>query len=260
MVSTPLGLMYRSDRGIELLDRSLTVVPIGADIQDTLDAYPEVMAATVVPHQDVVIFECCESVSGGQASGNGVSLVFDLTIKGWVSIDKKRISGAATSHPAQDACVLLYNGRERYAWVDTSGRVYVESDDYLESDGTMVVKTWESAWLKSAGLSGEQQVDKVIVLGERHTSHGLSVSLGYDYASAYTHTRSFSDGELDALARQWVDVATGKNRRGQAIRVKLVDATPSVGTLGSGRGGTWLGLTFEGEPRPGGKRTATGQR
>ena len=38
---------------------------------------------------------------------------------------------------------------------------------------------------------------------------------------------------------------------GQAIRVRITDATPTTGSVGTGRGATWLAMTFDITPREG---------
>ena len=87
--TTALGIFFQSERGIEILTRALAVEWIGADVDNTADAYPVCTSITVEPLSNVVLVELAASESAGAVSGAGRTLVFDLALKAWVSQDRR---------------------------------------------------------------------------------------------------------------------------------------------------------------------------
>jgi len=124
VVVTSAGVFFLSERGVELLNRSGSVVWIGEQILRTLALFPVVTSAVLDDRNGLVRFSLAASESGGRASGNGRDVVFDLTIGKWISSDRK--TGAAAQEASQDACIVEVAGVRRYAWLSTSGIVYVE--------------------------------------------------------------------------------------------------------------------------------------
>lgn len=261
IVTTGIGTFFQSERGLELLTRGHTVTPIGDKIQVTLAAYPIVTSAVLDTRNGLVRFSLAETVTSGVVGTNGVDVIFDLTRGSWVSRDIRR--GSVPEEAAQDALMAYLEGAWRYTWVATNGYLYYERDAddasaHLDASA-WVVKKATTPWIHLSGIHGEHFVDQVLVLGKRITDHDLTISIAYDYSDSYTSTKTFTAAQIGALAREWL-VKEIAQTTSNAIRVELVDDSPTSGTVGTGAGGTWLAVTVNGAQHRGPKRTTAAQR
>jgi hypothetical protein len=261
IVVTSAGVFFQSHRGIELLDRGGSVSFIGAQVQETMAAYPVVAAAVLDDRNGLVRFSLAEGESGSRVTGNGRDLVFDLTIGQWQSVDDK--TGSTAHEASQSAAMITIAGVSRYAWLGTDGVVHYERD---EDDGSAcldgsywVTKRAVTPWVAIAGRNGEQFIDQVLLLAKRVTDHDLTVSVAFDYSDSYTTSKPFTAAQVSALAREWL-VAEILQTTSQAVRIKIEDATPSSGIVGTGEGASWVALTLNGQPHRGPKRSSGAQR
>lgn len=258
VLTTRIGTFFQSARGIELLTRGNVVQPIGDKIQDTLASYPVVAAAVLDAEHGLAIFSLAASRTDGVVSASGRDIVFDLDLGVWISRDAK-VGNAAS----QDACVAYVEDAWRYCWLDDDGTVYYRrssGDASAHLDGaTWVTQKAITSWAHIAGLNGEQFIDQVLLLAKRVTGHDLTIALAFDYSDTFTSIKTFTAAQIAALARQWL-VKEVEQTTSNAIRVSIEDATPSSGSVGSGRGATWVCLTLNGLPHRGPKRTSGAQR
>ncbi len=252
---TALGTFFQSDRGIEILTRAQSVDWIGENVQDTATAYPVVTAATVDPASCTVLIECAATQTAGLVTGAGRTLVYDLSLRTWVSIDRRRSYTSVADKPSQAACLVWTGTSYRYAWMDTTGRVYTESTGHLEADESMVCKRAISANVKAAGLQGHQHVNAAMLLAKYHTPHDLNVSFAYDYSSTYKTPRLYTAAQLLAISAVMPNMQLSNTLhddvRCESVRVQLQDVTPSSGSVGTGQGATWIALAFEVVPQTG---------
>jgi hypothetical protein len=230
VVITPLGTFYQGATGLQLLNRKREVQaePFGARVQTTLATYPTVVAATVHPSGGYVLFWC----TNGSTSAR---IVYDYT-KNEFAVDTSSLFGAFASAAVKGSTV----------WWMNATNLYKESADYLDA-GAWVTRTVELADFHPTGVQGLMKFLRLKLLGERFTSHGLTVDFAKDYAASYFDTRSYSDAELDALPLEQADFSP-KDARAQAMRVKITDTTPSTGALGTGQGGDLVAFSMDFDP------------
>lgn len=258
IVATSLGIFFQSRRGIELLTRSGSVVWIGEAIQRTLASYPVVSSAVLDDVNGLVRFSLSQSESAGLVTGDGRDAVYDLTLQTWVSVDNK--TGTYEYEASQDARTVKVQGTWRYAWLATDGTVRYER---LSSDGSAYLdgSTWVSmvaatAWFKASGLQGNQQLNRLLLLANKSTDLNLSISLAYNYESSFRTARTFLHSEIASLLSSGWPITQLKHdphddAECQSVRVYITDDTPTAGSVGSGKGATWLGLTLDITPKPG---------
>ncbi len=257
IVVASLGIFFQSERGIELLGRGGAVSWIGEAVQDTLASYPVISAAVLDDRHGLVRFSLAASESSGRVSGNGRTLVFDLALNAWQSVDT--ITGAGANEASQDAAMLYVSGSWRHGWLGTDGTVYYErlsTDGSAHLDGsTWVTMIAETGWLKLGGIQGKHHVNKVLLLARKSTRADLSTYLTYDYGTTaktvYTRAANDLDTLSTALERIQVEHQLHDEAEGQSVKVKFQDATPTGGTVSTGKGATWIAITFEGTPRQG---------
>lgn len=251
------GVIFQSDRGIELLTPSLQVQWIGQKVQGTLRTYPVVTSAVFDAVNGYAYITC--TTSDGTT---GVTLVYDPVFQVWESIDKVYQNSTATA-PATSACLAPVSGVPRYHRLYSGTVSRMSTSSYLDGSQWVTMKV-ETAWLKAAGLQGEQHVDRALFLGQKSTDHDLTISAGYNYVSSYPQTRTWSHTQVTSnvtdLSREQLELVSSNNARCQSVRFKIEDATPTSGTVGTGRAATWLGLSVETSPRPGRAKLPTSSR
>lgn len=264
------GTFFRSSRGYELF-RQGSITPVGDLVQDTIADFPNVTSAIFDARLGLVRISLANYINadgsveqyhapgeGGSPSwGGGRDVVFDTILAVWVSVDRKR--GSTVDQASQDAAMVTLDGEPTYAWLSADGVVYRDGADFMDS-GNWVAMSAETGWVRIAGMQGEQFIDRILLLARSVTAHDLTIEIAYDYATTYAKTRTFTSTQMAALVREWLDAEVNQTTS-QAIRVRITDATPSGSeAIGSGEGGKWIDLTFNGQPHRGAKRTSGAQR
>ncbi len=117
----------------------------------------------------------------------------------------------------------------------------------------------ETNWLHIAAIQGEQNLDRILFLCERHTGHDFKVTIYFDYSTSSSSVKTFSAATIASLGRQWLDREVTQATH-QAVKVVVEDVTPSSGSVGTGQGSTWVAMSFNGEPHQGARRTTATQR
>lgn len=269
IVSTSSGTFYQSTRGIELINRSGGNEWIGERVQRTLADFPVITSAVLdiaAGTGPYVRFTLAEAISAGVVSGEGRDLIFDLSLRGWISVDDK-IGTASSAHEAsQDAAYIYAAGAWRYGWLGVDGVVHYEraaNDASAHLDGsTWVAMAAETAWFKASGIQGKQALNQVLILARKATDCELSVSLSYNFEETFRAARTWSWDEVSALLIAGWPITQLKHEphddaECQAFRIRLEDAESSipesgpVPTTGSGKGAKWLALTMDVTPQTG---------
>jgi hypothetical protein len=156
IVLTPQGLMFQSDKGIWLLDRSLQTSYIGAPVE----AYNtnEVVSAQTIPGTNEVRFYL----------DNKTILVYDFYYGQW---------GSRTNLNAISA--TLYNGKDTY--LSNLGNIYQETiGSYLDGSTPVLIK-FRTSWISLAGIQGLERFYEMYLLGEYFTPFKLNVQIAYDF-------------------------------------------------------------------------------
>ena len=156
VVLTPMGLMYKSAKGIYLLDRSLQAKYIGADVA----AYNSqtITSATLVPTQNQVRYNL----------GDATQLVYDYYMQAW---------SVRPLLSAVDATVL----DDQYFYAEATGRVLAETPGVYSIAGEGYSLKVGTSWLTAAGVSGLQRVYGMMLLGTWKSPHKLRITVYYDY-------------------------------------------------------------------------------
>ncbi len=166
IVSFPFGLLFKSQKGIYILDRSLQVNYIGAKVE----AYNQfsVVSARLVANTNQVRF----------ILSNGQSLVFDYFVNTW---------SVFTNQAAVDS--VVHNSS--YYRLKSNGQVLKENALFSDN-GDFISMKLVTTWLGLGVLQGFQRVYKALLLGEFFSAHNLSVSFAYDFNSTLFQTTVFT--------------------------------------------------------------------
>ena len=162
-VFTPMGIFFKSSKGIYLLTRSLGLEYKGASAEDYNSL--TIMDSDVVANQDQVRF----------LTSDGDTIVYNYILDRWCTFDNHR--GLASRVVG-----------DNYYYLNTSGDgnlVYKEVVDKFDDNGNPVEINLETGWISFAGVQGYQRIYKMLVLGEYKTNHSLKVKIAYDFDEEY---------------------------------------------------------------------------
>lgn len=241
LATSDAGTFFVSERGIELLTRSMQVAWIGEAIEDTLAAYPDVASILVEPLSSLVRFLLVDDIDTPTACRLAV---YDMNNKSW---EVRTLPAVAV-----DQC--LHDGV--WHFLAATGQVYQETAASYLDGSTWRTASLETAWI-SMGLLQDQHTWSAHLLFEQHTDHDLTVEVAYNHDDSTWTTQGTYDSDEVAASDGQIEIRPA-NARARAIKLRISDATPTgtANTVGTGRGSTWIGLAVDIAPRVGGTKGA----
>lgn len=265
VVNTPLGVMYQSVRGLELVSADLGVQFLGKRVAGTTKTFPICTSAVFCEDSSTVRFTFTSSEAAPN-SGNGAIVLYDIRRDRWAvhsvmcgmtrgNVPNAPMQGAAW-HPVLGYCAT-HNDSSAAALIYRENTV-ADPTPWLDFGTYFVPLQVQMAWIKSGDLVGWQKVRRVRPLTQYFDAHGLSCQFDYDY-NAGAEVHSFTSAQVAVFANP----ATGfemvkfipKSGRCSAIGVTLTTVAPtSPQVLGSGRGAGFTGVALEIHQEKGGYR------
>lgn len=218
VVLTPTGLMFKSDKGIYLLDRNLQASYLGAAVE----GYNQfnVISAQLIPNTTQVRF----------LLSNGIYLMYDYFYKHW-----------ATFSPPAGISDCIFQGQHTY--VDASGIVYKEAPaTYYDGINTPVLMSFTSAPFNLTNISGYERFIDFLFLANYISPHQLALSVAYDY-QAPSQFQTITPNPLNIY--QWRVHA--KRQLCQSFQLALQEIY--TGTLGASFSMSGFTLNYEGQGR-----------
>lgn len=171
VVKTDQGLYFQGNRGILLLDRSLTVRYVGSPVE----AYraDTVTGSVLVPAQNQVRF----------VTDNDVTLIYDYLLNQWSTYD--------------------YGGTSAAAWnlttpvvMTSSGVVRQEVSEQVTDNGDGIGMTYRTAWLKPAQMAqGYARVWQMELIGNYLGEHVLYIDIFIDYETQPVATLTWTPAD-----------------------------------------------------------------
>jgi hypothetical protein len=174
IVFIPSGLIFQSNKGFWLLDRSLNTSYIGAAVEDynALDC----LSAVNVPATNQVRF----TMSGG------ITLIYDYFFQQW---------GTFTGIPAISS--TLYG--DLHTYLNSSGEVFQESPGTYLDGSRPVLMSFTTAWFHLADVQGLQRAYFFQLLGKYLSPHKLFLQIAYDYNDSPTQSLTITPENGSAL-------------------------------------------------------------
>lgn len=162
IVLTPVGLMFKSAKGIYILDRGRSVSYVGA-LAEAFNSQT-IRRATVMPDRSQVVF----------LTEDGTTLLYDFLFQQWSTF---------TNHEGKDSAVV--NGR--YHYLRNDDRVYRETPGEYSDNGTRITLRIETAWIHlQEHLQGFQRFNRALLLGTRKSAHQLRMQYKLDYLTHWS--------------------------------------------------------------------------
>ena len=192
IVSIPDGLMFKSNKGIYLLDRSLNLSYIGYPVEDFNSE--EIVGTSSIIDKHVVLFLTANR-----------TLAYDYLAKKWSYWTTK---GRA-----------LATYKKLPVYLDSIYRVqYQNTSSYLD-DTTRYSMKLVTPWIKLQGIQNYQRIYKLMILGTFYSAHTLTVKSYYDYSD--TELSTYNIAPLIGDDRYQYDVSIIK-QKGQSMKFEIV--------------------------------------
>lgn len=196
IVLTPEGLMFKSNKGIQILTRARQVMPVG----DPVEAYnaQTIRRATVLPGRTGVVF----------LTDEGLTLYFDYKFGQWSTF---------TNHEGYDAVVA----GGTYYYLRTDGYVFRETLDEYSDGGSRIRLRFETSWLHMQDvLQSWQRFWYLHLLGTWTSPHQFGVS----------YRLSYEDNWCEPT---WLDATGGTDSTGwmTGSGVMAIGQDPLIGTV-----------------------------
>ncbi len=157
IVLMPQGLMFESDKGIWLLDRSLNTTYIGAPVEDFTTG-ATVLSSVNVPETNQVRFTL----------DSGITLMYDYYYGQW---------GTFKGVPCVSSCIF----EQMHTFINNDGAVYQEQANQYLDGSNPVLMAFKTGPLRLGDLQNYQRAFFFYLLGDYISPHKLQISLNYDY-------------------------------------------------------------------------------
>lgn len=190
IVLTPNGIFFKSLNGIYLLNRSLSVTYVGAEVEQYNSQ--SITSAKLINGVTEIRF----------LTNSGLTLIYDYLFNQW---------GTFTNHEGVSATIWLGD----YVYIRSNGEVYQENANIFEDAGTAYSLLIQTSWLHLGSVQGFQRVKRLIMLGDFESGvtagHGLDISAAYDFVNTFgaAINYTFSGGPVyqyrERLPRQKCD-------------------------------------------------------
>ena len=168
LVLMPLGLMFQSNKGIYLLDRSLQTVYIGAEVEAYNDL--TITSAELIRDENQIRY----------LTSDGRCLIYDYFYGKW---------STWTNHEGNGA--TIWNATGDYVYLRTDGRIFQQSSTSYKDDNDPVEMSLTTSWVKTNGIQGFQRIRRALVLGDFRSTHTLQLEIGHDYQDYFNEVHKF---------------------------------------------------------------------
>ena len=239
----PGGVIFKSSKGIYMIDRQTRVTYIGSPVESYNAS--TVVRSTLVQSKNEVRF----------LLDSNILLTYNYLFQQWSVFQNYDLGTDAA----------IYQGK--YTFLGSDGLVKQEdSASYLDNTAPVNMKV-VTPWFSFAGLQGYQRIYRVFLIGQFKSQHYLRVKFGYDFeqyfgAPSIIDTREFFETNTYGSGDYGDDVFGGSDsqvyqfqfdvevQKCQSIRMSIEDLYIS----GSGAGFTITGIALEVSQKSGGNK------
>lgn len=242
-ISTPAGVFYRSRSGLSVLPRGGVDAMSVTQIDRTLQQYPDIVAAAILPGSDAVAFALLDD--GESSAATGPVAVYDYHVGQWF----------IWWYPSAVHSLGQYRDRLTIGVFSAVGMaVHGENDSGQDWDDSQVEVTLETQDIRVGGAAGLARVARATVLGERLGEATLTIAESLDSGSTWATPASWTlddPSEVEVYRRRTLV-------RQKAVRVRLRITTQA--TSGDGLACALNAIKLEVQPIRGAVRLPAGSR
>jgi hypothetical protein len=162
----PDGLYFKSQRGIQRINRSLESDYIGAPVE-AWNNY-DITSSVMIPSLNQIRF----------LTSSGPCLVYDYFVGQWQTFD---------NHSGFDA--VLWEGK--YTYLKNNGQVFVQNPDSYTDAGVEYNLTLSTSWLNLGQIQGYKRIRRASFLGQFKGNCTILVKMYYDYDENFFDSFTF---------------------------------------------------------------------
>lgn len=201
VVLTPMGLMFKGQKGIYLLDRGLNTKYIGSGVE-AFNSY-NIVSACHIDKKNQVIFSLISSDAAQK-----YQLVYDYFTQQW-SVSK--------GLRALDADVLSGN----HIVLDSTLKAPQSQtgSDYLDNSSAYSVRV-VTPWIKISGVQDFARIWTASIVGKYKAPHTLRVTVYYDYATDYSEVFDIAPSASDSQYQYRIHL---KKQKCESIQFEIQD-------------------------------------
>jgi hypothetical protein len=160
VVLAPMGILFKSPKGIYLLDHALSLSYFGSPVEQYNNL--TITSAVSVSHKNQIRFTTLEKEC----------IVYNYHENKWSTFQNFKALSA----------VYIDN---IYYYLRPDNLIYKEDSSYTDN-GTYIKSKVESGWLSFDGTQGYQRVYRLIILGNFASDHKIKVKVAYNHINAWT--------------------------------------------------------------------------
>lgn len=274
IVNMPNGIMYRSPRGIELLNRSLQVSFIGERIARTVDDRPLCGGATLDRKGGRYILPIGVYAEENARTGlllpdsDGVVICYDSINDSWTTQTYIHDSAIGGDPPNADPTSI-----QDICFLGATDTVYAAYADQLKAEnpakgydqyGNRAMVQWnlQTGWVRAPSKQDRIKVTDIMFLGRFHSAHDIQCSFMYDYKSSPTTViHRFTSSELSTGVMDPEQLTWQPSREGvQAMKFIIKTLPPAEEELTPGGKLDLFGLTVRVGYKGGGAKLAVANK
>jgi hypothetical protein len=224
VVAFSAGVMFQGADAFYLLDRGLTVQPVGLAVQSYNALYPVCTSATVVDFESEVRF----TMATDDLTSSGISLVYHSSLSAWTKRTHEDLAfgGGVGFCSSALASGVWYGGCS-----GQSLSILQEDQTTWLDSGAFVSSSIVTPWIKMAGIQGFTRCQRIQFIFRPKTSASLYCELSADGESAPFYTNTFTSTQV-ATGRVEVHIPRQKV---EMFKAKWEDRIPGAG-FGTGQG------------------------
>jgi hypothetical protein len=247
-INIPGGVVFRSERGIELQPRGAGPLQyIGGPVQETLADYPDITGAVVDHELSHLYISCVDEESSPPT--DGAILVYNYRWDRWSTWD--------TSVLYFD-CLGLWSGGLTIGRADGTGNLWQQDSSFADPGPTWVQFDIETGDLRPAGIMKYQRLERINVLGEYRGTHKLNMKITYDGNRLYTDLIRWEDVTSTAGdPKRWE--CSPSYHKVESVRVQIYDSEDDSES-GKTEGVALHALSISVKPKRGPSKLALAQR
>jgi hypothetical protein len=233
-ILTPDGVMFKSRKGIYLLDRGLALTYIGAPVEIFNDY--KISSSDIIAKNNQVIF----------VTDNKIALVYDYLMKQWTTF---------TNHGGYASTVIDTD----YYYLRTDRTLFKKNDEIFHDNGTSVKMRMQTGWMSFADIQNFKRVYRMEFLGAFYSAHQLKVQVAYDFNDIYVHSKTIDTADFIDISAYGEDTPYGsgspyggpgnvyqfridfQQQKCESIKIQIEDIQSGTEL---GRGAEWSNMNF----------------
>lgn len=196
VINIPSGLLFKSKKGIYLLDRSFQVNYVGAPVEAFNDE--RVISSIVSDKYNEARFY----------TDNGNCLVYNYLFDAW-SVFKNQTTVDADIWAGNPVQVI-------------SGIINQEDGTVFTDDSDVYAMRVKTPWLKLNGMQDFGRIWSATILGKYKSAHTLNVKVYYDYDSSYFEEFNITPAPSDAQYQYRIHL---QKQKCEALQFEVQDAS-----------------------------------